>query len=74
PLIANRVKSWKEKLGESTVTTIEYACPDRECQKKVNEDNKKAERLRSIRLKKNIKPRNRRKKNMGKRKRKLLRH
>lgn len=35
------VKSWQEKIGISTVTNTEKACPDAECQKKVDLDNKK---------------------------------
>lgn len=35
------VKSWKEKIGYSTITTTETACPDIECQKLVNKENKK---------------------------------
>lgn len=40
------VKSWKEKVGYSIVTTTETACPDDECQKKVEKDNKKQEEKR----------------------------
>ena len=56
------VRSWKEKIGNSVVTTIENACPDPECQKIVEADNKKAAKIRSDRLKKHTNPRNRHKK------------
>jgi len=35
------VKTWKEKIGNSVVINTETACPDPECQKKVNSENKK---------------------------------
>ncbi len=35
------VKTWEEKVGNSTVVNIETVCPNPECQKKVNSDNKK---------------------------------
>lgn len=35
------VKTWKEKLGYSTITATKTACPDKECQKIVDENNKK---------------------------------
>ncbi|MEI6532688.1 MAG: hypothetical protein WCO06_02515 [Candidatus Roizmanbacteria bacterium] len=35
------VKTWKEKIGESTITNTQTACPNKECQKKVDQDNKK---------------------------------
>lgn len=35
------VRSWQEKIGYSVVTTTESACPDPECQKKVEDENKK---------------------------------
>ena len=35
------VKSWKETIGYSTITTTEMDCPDIECQKIVNKENKK---------------------------------
>jgi len=35
------IKTWKEKIGYSVVTTIETACPDTECQKMVEQANKK---------------------------------
>jgi len=34
------VKTWKEKIGYSTITTTETACPDKECQKIVVKGNK----------------------------------
>ncbi|MBI5127309.1 hypothetical protein HZA76_02530 [Candidatus Roizmanbacteria bacterium] len=34
------VKTWKEKIGYSTITTTETACPDPECQKIVEKANK----------------------------------
>lgn len=33
------VKSWKETINNSVVTFTETACPDKECQKKVDEEN-----------------------------------
>ncbi|MFZ6035351.1 MAG: hypothetical protein ACOYUB_04380 [Patescibacteria group bacterium] len=35
------VRSWKERIGNSVVVTKEMACPDLECQKKVDEENHK---------------------------------
>lgn len=35
------LKIWKEKIGNSTITNRTTVCPDPECQKKVNADNKK---------------------------------
>lgn len=35
------VKKWKEKIGYSVVYNTEMACPDKECQKKVESENKK---------------------------------
>ncbi|QQG44604.1 MAG: hypothetical protein HYW86_01690 [Candidatus Roizmanbacteria bacterium] len=35
------LKTWKEKIYDSTVINTETVCPNRECQKKVNSDNKK---------------------------------
>ncbi|OGK10454.1 hypothetical protein A2767_01195 [Candidatus Roizmanbacteria bacterium RIFCSPHIGHO2_01_FULL_35_10] len=35
------VKTWKEKLGYSTITATMTACPDKECQKIVDANNKK---------------------------------
>lgn len=35
------VRSWKEKVGNSIITTTETACPDVECQKLVDKANKK---------------------------------
>lgn len=34
-------KTWEEKIGNSVIVNIETVCPDPECQKKVNIDNKK---------------------------------
>lgn len=35
------VRTWKDKVGNSVVTTTESACPDSECQKMVEKENKK---------------------------------
>lgn len=35
------VKTWKEKLGTSTIIATMTACPDKECQKIVDENNRK---------------------------------
>lgn len=35
------LKTWKEKVGISYVTNIETICPNSECQKEVDSDNKK---------------------------------
>lgn len=35
------VKTWTEQIGESVITNIETACPDAECQQKVDLDNKR---------------------------------
>ena len=35
------VKTWQEKIGYSLVTTKEMACPDSDCQKKVDQSNEK---------------------------------
>ena len=35
------VKTWKEQLGYSTITATMTACPDKECQKIVDANNKK---------------------------------
>ncbi len=35
------LRSWKEKIGSSVVTNTEMICPDPECQKIVNSENKK---------------------------------
>jgi len=32
------VKVWKEKIGNSTVENTETACPDKECQKAMDQD------------------------------------
>ncbi len=34
-------RTWKEKFGYSTVTNVETACPDKDCQKLVEADNQK---------------------------------
>lgn len=45
-------KIWQEKMGNSTVITKEMVCPDEDCQKKVNADNKKQQdRYASLKLK-----------------------
>lgn len=33
------VRTWEEQVGYSTVTNTEMACPDPECQKKVDKEN-----------------------------------
>lgn len=43
-------RTWKEKAGNSTVTTTEMMCPTPECQKEVDRDNKR-QRDRSAALK-----------------------
>ena len=49
------VKSWKETDGYSTVTTTETACPDIECQKIVNKENKKrADKFKNSQLRRKI--------------------
>lgn len=35
------VKKWKEKVGESYIVTTETACPDADCQKKVDLENRR---------------------------------
>jgi len=35
------VRTWKEKIYSSIIINTEMACPDKECQKKVDSDNKK---------------------------------
>lgn len=35
------VKTWKERVGTFTILNSQTACPDVECQKKVDHDNKK---------------------------------
>lgn len=35
------VRIWKERIAGSPVTNIETKCPDPECQKKVDTDNRK---------------------------------
>lgn len=35
------LKTWKEKIGSSVIVNKEMICPNPECQKKVNADNKK---------------------------------
>jgi len=34
------VRTWKQKIGYSVITTTETACPDKECQKMVDKGNK----------------------------------
>lgn len=46
------VKTWKEKFGDSVIINTESVCPDKECQKKVDVDNKKySERQAAMKLK-----------------------
>lgn len=35
------IRTWKEKVYDSIVINTESACPDAECQKKVDSENKK---------------------------------
>ncbi len=35
------VRTWKEKLDTSIIINTQTACPDKECQKKVDSENKK---------------------------------
>lgn len=35
------VKTWKQKIGYSVITTTETTCPDDDCQKMVDQSNKK---------------------------------
>lgn len=35
------LKTSKEKMGNSVITTVETVCPDAECQKKVDQENKR---------------------------------
>ena len=35
------VKTWKERVGNSVILNTQTACPDKECQKKVDSENKK---------------------------------
>lgn len=46
----------KEKIGNSFVTTTETVCPNKDCQKKVDSDNKK-QRTRAEALRKKSKQR-----------------
>lgn len=34
-------KTWKEKLGDSVIINTEMICPNTECQKEVDKDNKR---------------------------------
>ncbi len=46
------LKIWKEQMGTSTVVTKEMICPNNDCQKKVNADNKKQQdRYANLKLK-----------------------
>jgi len=35
------VRSWEEKIGESIIINTQTTCPNPECQKEVDKDNKK---------------------------------
>ncbi len=49
------VRSWKEKIGSSVVTTTEMACPDSECQKMVEKANKKnTDKIKASQLKRKL--------------------
>lgn len=55
-------RSWEEKIGNSVVITTENVCPDPECQKMVEKENKKKiEKMKSNQLKRKNNLRNRRK-------------
>ena len=56
------VKTWKEKIGYSTITTTETACPDKECQSMINKEMKKLKTTRQDREQKKIEANNNRKK------------
>lgn len=59
------IRLWKEKINNSVITTTENACPDKECQKIVEKDNKKSiERLRQSQLKRKMNSRNKHKNNI----------
>lgn len=56
-------RTWKEKIGNSVIVNTEKICPDPECQKKVNADNKKQrDKYRAITKKSQERVRNRKKK------------
>lgn len=49
------VKSWKETIGYSTVTTTEMDCPDIECQRIVNKENKtRADKFKASQLRRKM--------------------
>lgn len=55
------VKTWKEKFGDSVIINTESDCPDKECQKKVDLENKKyRERQAAMKLKSEQRATNRR--------------
>jgi hypothetical protein len=57
------VKTWKEQLGYSTITATSTACPDKECQKIVDANNKKQKAKQdALRLRSNQRLQARRKK------------
>jgi len=49
------VKSWKETIGYSTVTTTEMDCPDIECQRIVSKENKtRADKFKASQLRRKM--------------------
>lgn len=54
------VRIWKEKIEGSTIENIETACPDKQCQKITDQDNKKmAQKRLQLEARKNESIRNR---------------
>lgn len=48
-------KSWKEKIGNSVVTTTETVCPDIKCQELVEKTNRKnVDKVKASRLKRKL--------------------
>jgi hypothetical protein len=55
------VKTWKEKIGDLTIINTDTTCPNPECQKKVEDDNKRQrDRNAAIKLRSEQRIRNRR--------------
>lgn len=55
------IKTWEEKIEGSTITNTESVCPDPECQKLVEADNKKSrDRHAAMKLKSEQRAQNRR--------------
>lgn len=54
-------KTWKEKVDNTTITNTQTICPNADCQKKVEKDNKKQEaRRQALKLKNEERAANRR--------------